>query len=842
MSHCYGLINNDRRNPLFLFWKTFILTVIPSLAFFISEASGQVLPVTLGNFKSAKKITNGISIQTSSGNLKAVVYSSSVIKINVTRNAVFDDFSYAVVATPDESVRFSVQDGVQHISIITDSLQLIIQKKPVRITLLNKSGKTVNEDDAAFGTSWVGNEITSYKKLFPSEKFIGLGEKTGELNRRGNAYVNWNTDAFGYSDRTDPLYCTIPFYIGIHDSLVYGIFLDNSSRTHFNFGASQNRFSSFAAEDGDMNYFLIYNSTVAKIIESYTWLTGRMPMPPLWSLGFHQCRYSYYPEVKLLSIAQTFRDKKIPCDVLWFDIHYMQDYKVFTWNQDRFPDPKGMLGKLESLGFKTVSIIDPGIKAEPGYFAYDEGLKNDQFLKYSDGSVYLGAVWPGWCAFSDYTRAESRKWWGTLFRQNISDGLDGFWCDMNEIATWGQSIPSNVILNFDGHPATYRMGKNIYGFQMARATYEGTKELLNGKRPFVLTRAGYAGLQRYTAIWTGDNLAEENHMLLGVRLVNSLGLSGVPFAGVDVGGFAGETSSDLMARWIAVGSFSPFFRAHKVINGKDAEPWSFGEKTEEICRNYIQLRYNLLPYIYSAYYEATQTGIPLQRSLAINYFNDEKIYKGNAVNEYLFGQSFLIVPYVTTQAAVPVYLPTGDWYELYTDKKYQGENEFYHNAPVEKLPVFVKAGSIIPMQSAIQTTAVKPADTLTIHFYNGPEKNMFIYYEDSGNGYEYTTGGYYSREIFFDPLAREIVLDKPQGSYSSHFKNLRLIFHGFDEKTLLLKINDSPLTLKHEEISFISSLQKFDPLGAISQLSNSRLPIAEMKNSTAKIVISYASY
>ncbi len=296
-----------------------------------------------------------------------------------------------------------------------------------------------------------------------------------------------------------------------------------------------------------------------------------------------------------MSVAQNFRDRKIPCDVLWFDIHYMQDYKIFTWNKERFPDPKGMLTKLDKMGFKNVAIIDPGIKVEKGYGPYDDGMKNDMFLKYPDGSVWNGQVWPGWCAFTDYTKPEARIWWGKLFKQDIEDGLDGFWCDMNEPASWGQKAPENIVFNFDGHPATYRVGKNIFGFQMVRATYEGTKQLFDNKRPFVLTRAGFAGLQRYAAIWTGDNKAEDDNMLLGVRLVNSLGISGVPFAGVDVGGFVGNASSDLEARWISVGAFCPFFRSHKEYNGKDAEPWAFGEKTEEICRNYIQLRYNLLP-------------------------------------------------------------------------------------------------------------------------------------------------------------------------------------------------------------------------------------------------------
>jgi alpha-glucosidase len=666
------------------------------LFFSINELQAQPLSKPLGNLKSFRKITNGIAVQTDFGNLKATVYSANIVKINITRNEAFDDFSYAVVPAPDATARYEVKDEKNEIILSTDSLYVTITKKPVRVALYTKDGRPVNADDEAFGTSWIGEEITTYKKLYADEKFLGLGEKTGGLNRRGQGYTNWNTDYFGYDLRNDPLYSTIPFYIGIHDSLIYGVYLDNSSRSHFNFGASQDRFSFFTTENGDMNYYLIYHSTVAKVIESYTWLTGRMTLPPIWSLGFHQCRYSYYPEAELLTLARTFRDKKIPCDVIWFDIHYMDSYKVFTWDPQRFPDPKGMLGKMESMGFKNVVIIDPGIKVEKGYVPYEDGLKKDVFLKYPDGSVYTGQVWPGWCTFTDFTNPAGRVWWGNLFHDNVANGLDGFWCDMNEIATWGQKMPDNIVFDFEGHPQTHKMGRNIYGFQMARATFEGSKELLNGKRPFILTRAGFSGLQRYTAIWTGDNLAYDDHMLLGVRLVNSLGLSGIAFAGYDVGGFGSEATRDLYSRWISLGAFSPFYRSHKAVNEKDSDPWNYGEKVEEIARNYIQLRYNLLPYIYSAFYEATQTGMPVQRSLAINFALDETVYNNTFENEYLFGPSLLIVPCSSEVAATKVYLPQGEWYDLYNNSKFTGPSQMFYESPVEKLPIFIRGGALFP--------------------------------------------------------------------------------------------------------------------------------------------------
>lgn len=795
----------------------------------LTVLSAQTLSRSLGNLKTMKRNSNGISIQTDFGNLKATVYTASIIKIDVSQNSFFNDFSYAVTVTPDAGVSSKVQEEKEKISIITDSVVLEITKKPVRVSLYNKSGQLINGDDAAFGTSWIGDEITAYKKLFPDEKFIGLGEKTGGLNRRGGGFSHWNSDVPGYILSADPLYSTIPFYVGIHDGLFYGIFLDNSSKTHFNFGASQERNAYFTCEQGDLNYYLIYHTSVSKIIESYTWLTGSMPLPPIWTLGFQQCRWSYFPESEVLTLAQTFRDKKIPCDVIWFDIHYMDQYKVFTWDMNRFPDPKGMLSKMDQLGFKNVVIIDPGIKVENDYAAYEDGLKNDHFVKYPDGSVYQGQVWPGWCAFTDYTSPSARIWWGKLFQLNIEQGIDGFWCDMNEFATWGQKVPDNIQFEGDGHPITHKMAHNIYALEMARATFEGTKILLNGKRPFVLTRAGFSGLQRYTAIWTGDNVGTDDHMLLAVRMVSSLGVSGIPFAGADVSGFTTEATPELYARWMSVAAFSPFYRSHKMFGLRDSEPWSYGEDVETIVRKYIDLRYKLLPYLYATFYEASTSGLPVQRTLAIDYPLNEKIYAGDYENEFLSGPSLLVAPCKSTSRAIKVYLPEGNWYDLYSGKKIEGNTEFISEAPLEKLPVFVKEGSFIPTQSLVQSTAQQPTDTLVLHVYNSAVASHYLYYEDAGDGYAYEKDGFNKRVMMIDPAAKQIVLEKVEGNYTSHFKTVMVVMHGFDAVKKEVQINGNGVAINHRDASVTS---EFDQ-------PEKQLPVVMIKNTNDSITIGW---
>jgi alpha-glucosidase len=682
--------------------------------------------------------------------------------------------------------------------------------------------------------SWVGEEVSVYKHMQADERFIGLGEKTGNLDRRGEGYTNWNYDAYGYATNRDPIYSSIPFYIGIHDKLNYGLFLDNTFQTDFNFGASNNRFSSFSAQGGELNYYFIYHKNLADIISSYTNLTGRMKMPPLWSLGYQQNRYSYYPESEVMRIAQTLREKKIPADGITLDIHYMDQYKLFTWDKSRFPNPLEMNNKLAKLGFKTTVIVDPGIKVEKGYEAYEDGLKKDIFVKYADSTNYTAQVWPGWCHFPDFTSAIGRDWWKEKIKFFSSTGVSGIWNDMNEIASWGQKMPSNILFNYDGGITTHKQAHNVYGMQMARSSFEGMIEATN-KRPFNLTRAGYAGLQRYTAIWTGDNRSEDDHMLLGVRLLNSLGLSGVSFTGMDIGGFTGNPSVNLYARWIQIGAFNPYFRNHTAVNTKSSEPWTYGEEVTEISRNYISLRYKLLPYLYSTFNESVQNGLPVVRSLAIENTFDAKIYDTQFQNEFFFGQAFLIAPFESAKDFGNVYFPKGNWYNLYTGEIEQGNTEKIIRLSLQKLPVYVKESSIIPMQSLIQTTAEKPTDTLAIHIYKGKINNSFVYYEDDGESYNYEKGDFYKRLITYDAIKKVITINKAEGNYTSKFTKLKLVFHGFIDTDQI----NAGKSLQDDIVSFLNPVSKFDPQGAFNAMEGYKVKSVVIQNATNKIEIKY---
>jgi alpha-glucosidase len=760
---------------------------------FITYADDE-LPLFAGNMKSFKLLEHGIEISTENAKVQLLCYSPEIIRVRMSRSSFKPDFSYAVIQSPDGKFK-SVTDNKDSLVLLTDSLRIVVIKRPFQLKFKNLAGITISEDYSGFNTSWLGTEVTCYKKLFPDEKFIGLGEKNGPLNRRGNAYENWNTDIPSYSEKEDPLYQSIPFYMGIHDQVTYGIFLDNSYRTKFNFGASNDDlFSCFSAVNGEMNYYFFGASTIAGIIKDYTWLTGRMKMPPLWSLGYHQCRWGYYPESEFMSIAQKFRDKSIPCDGLWLDINYMDAYKIFTWHPDSYPQPKKMLDNLHRMGYHVVTIVDPGIKIEKGYFAYDEGISNDYFIKYPNGKFYTGSVWPGRCHFPDFTKETVRKWWGASFRYLVEPGIDGFWNDMNEPSAWGQDIPNIVQFDFDGNKSTMAEGHNVYGLEMSRATFEGTKQLLNGRRPFVLTRAGFSGIQRYSAVWTGDNTATEKDILMGVRLVNSMGLSGIAFTGADIGGFMNSPSRELFTRWLSVGVYTPFFRNHTEINSRDQEPWSFGEEFEDIAKRMIESRYRLLPYIYSTFREASETGMPVARSLAIDYTFDNNIYDWNYQNQYLFGAEILVAPLTSEQKYCKVYLPEGKWHRMSSGKNYSGPVEIIVDAPIWDLPVFVKASAIIPMQGVIQNTTEKPSPVMELHIYQGNKTNSFVYFEDDGETYNYENGGFYKRLITFDPLTKTIRFSKTEGAFPSKFSSVNLVLHDFGNVNRI-KINGVEFTL-----------------------------------------------
>lgn len=579
------------------------------------------------------------------------------------------------------------------------------------------------------------------KKLDPSQHFYGLGDKTGFLDKRHYEYEMWNTDNPNPQvDSFKALYKSIPFFISLTDRHVYGLFLDNTYKSYFNMGQESEEYYWFGADGGDLNYYYIAGTSMAEVLEGYTYLTGTCPLPQKWTLGYHQSRWGYVTQEDMEEIASSMRGKDIPCDAIHFDIDYMQDYKVFTWNEARYHgDSASFLEKLAADGFKAVTINDPGVKKEAGYAIYEEGVKRGYFVRTPEGEVYINAVWPGDAAFPDFGNPAVRKWWGENQKFLLDKGVRGIWNDMNEPASFRGPLPEDVVFTDEDRETVHAEMHNVYGHLMAKASYEGLKKL-DGRRPFVITRACYAGSQKYTTAWTGDNTSMWAHLQMAIPQLCNLGLSGMPFVGTDVGGFGADTTPELMARWVQVGCFSPLFRNHSAAGSRRQEPWQFGENVLDIYRKYVKLRYQWIPYFYDLFYEEERTGAPLMRPLVFHYEKDEAARVCN--DEFMLGSRILVAPVVYQGAERRmVYLPEGEWYDYWTREKLTGPVWFVREAPLDCCPIYVKAGSVIPVMEPQSYVGEKPSDVLLLEVY--PGEGSWNHYLDNGEDFAYRAGQYH---------------------------------------------------------------------------------------------------
>lgn len=772
----------------------------------------------LGNVESVVQVKNNIILECGGPRLMISILASDLFRVQMTPGEEFPKFqSYAVIKKDWTDCFFQVQEWDSSIFINTEEIQIRIDKYPCRLQVFNVQGDFINGDYHPFGLGWDGERIKCWKIMDRDEGYYGLGEKTGGLNKRGRSWEMWNTDFPGYGYRKDPLYQTHPFFIGLKHGIAYGIFFDNTFRSEFQFGVGTNLFYTFESEGGEMDYYFFYGPSPKKVLSRYSELVGKMFMPPKWALGYQQCRYSYYPEAEVRRIAETFREKSFPCDVIYLDIHYMNEYRCFTWDLERFPKPKKLLDDLEKLGFKVVVIVDPGIKVDPGYWIHDQGLSGNHFCKYPDGKLYIGEVWPGECYFPDFTKDETRAWWGTLYKSFIEQGIDGFWNDMNEPGVWGGTFPDVVQHTHFGKNVNHRRIHNVYGMEMARSTYEGNLHLNPNKRPFVLTRAGYSGIQRYAAVWTGDNIGHWQHLEMALTMSLGMSISNIPFVGYDIGGFIGNPSPELFTRWLQLGIFSPLCRNHTEWGSADQEPWVYGDRYETINRKIIQQRYKLMPYIYNTFYFAYRTGIPIMRPMFLEYPDDEIAVNLN--DQFLFGENLLIAPVIHEGTRLrKVYLPAGEWFNREKNELIRGPSWINVDAPLDVIPSFVKAGSIIPESPAVNFIEEKNPLPLTLNIYPGPKVFSDSLYEDTGDGWEFLNGHFCKTKykITQENEGIDINISERQGSYDIGKRKVHLKIYGIRKKPVQVLWQDQPLENISDQLELDTvNTWKYDKMMAI---------------------------
>ncbi|GAC1355153.1 MAG: glycoside hydrolase family 31 protein [Ktedonobacteraceae bacterium] len=640
--------------------------------------------------------------------------------------------------------------------------------------------------------------------LTSTERIFGMGERTGDMNKRGQAFPIWNIDPpMRHNDSTPTMYTSIPFYISFQPASgrAYGVLVDATEHIEMDMGKTSPQEASITVENDTLVVYFFTGPTPAAIMRQYTELTGHMPLPARWTLGHHQCRWSYKTEQEVLDVAAKLRERKHPNDGIWLDIDYMNGFRNFTWNAETFPHPEQMLMQLHEQHMHLVTIIDPGTKIDEQYNVYQQGMQANNFCQYENGEVFKGSVWPGPCVFPDFSQAKVREWWGSLYHTMLDQGVDGIWNDMDEPALTnffakqsdpeddlhGKTMDNSVLHQSGGEDVTgpdgplvlHKFFHNAYGMQMARSTYEGLRHLRPDTRPFVLTRSGTAGVQRYAAIWTGDNVSRWEDLSMAIRMCLNLGMSGVPFVGSDVGGFWDASDGELLVRFAQLGAFLPFCRNHNAVNNPDQEPWAFGERYENAYRKAIETRYQLLPYLYTLFQEASASGAPIMRPLYYHYPLDEQAC--DTETAFLVGDTLLSSPVAKAgETTRSVYLPQGPWFDYWDGTEYPGATTSAIPAPIDRWPLLIRGNSILPTGPIVQYVDQPSEEPLTFTCYMATDGLAnYILYEDDGSTQAYRNGAFAQTSIScrVDRDAITVRIDEQHAGYKPRWKEYEVVVH-----------------------------------------------------------------
>ncbi|WP_224248533.1 glycoside hydrolase family 31 protein [Hyalangium gracile] len=669
--------------------------------------------------------------------------------------------SWAVVEHTDRPLSFRQEAPGQAAVVGTPELSVEVLPAQGTWRLRDAEGRELTRCEGFSGETYPDYPVTRFRSKLslyspPDEAWLGFGEKVGALDKRGMHFRFWNTDVLPHHPDTDPLYQSIPFSLGLRQGIAWGFFLDESWRLEADVAVDDASLVRWESAGPELDTYLVAGPLPADVVRRYTALTGRPPLPPLWSLGAQQSRWGYENAREIRSVIHGYRARQLPLDCVYLDIDYMEGYKVWTWDRTRYPDPAGLAREAAEHGVRLVTIIDPGVKAEPGYRVYDEALAGDYLVRNDRGSVLLGEVWPKPATFPDFTRQEVRQWWGRQHREFLQAGVAGFWNDMNEPACFKLinaqetfSIPTAPAVDLgkvEGPtlPHDARHGDkrhlevhNVYALGMARAAYEGLRELAPEKRPFVLTRAGSAGIQRYAAVWTGDNSSYWAHLELSISMMLGLGLSGVAFTGADVPGFLGRASGEMLVRWTQLGTFYPLLRNHSAKGTPPQEPWRFGEPYLSITRQWLERRYRLLPTLYSLMHEASREGLPAMRPLIMYAPGDAEALRMD--DAFYLGRDLLVAPVMRqNRTRRHVYLPEGRWLPFFnlapSGELLDGQQHTLAAAPLDTVPMWLRAGGALALTEPALHTTTANWKQLTWHIHAAPRVEASLY-EDEGEGY-----------------------------------------------------------------------------------------------------------
>lgn len=754
-----------------------------------------------GEIHAYQEIPNGLLLHCDHIHLELLWLAPDALRVRAhkEREAFADYFSYAVPSIEPIPVDLRIVDSEVYITVYTSAYHYTIRKHDAQIRCYDDDNHTVFQQKTS--ALWRDDGSVGVRmKMQEDEGAYGTGERAFNLNLRGRTLSLWNTDPGGYERGEEPINYCIAFYLGVHGQGAYGLLWDNPARGFFDLGDSEADELLISAEAGGLCYYLFPGTEVNAVLERYTQFTGRMPLPPLWALGYHQSRYSYFTQEEVLETAKTLRERQIPCDAIYLDIHYMDGFRIFTWDKEAFPDMKGMIDELHAMGFKLVPIMDPGTKVDAGYTGHDSGVEQGVFVRYPDGEYAAGVVWPGLCYFPDFTNPQARQWWQEQLRPLLETGVDGLWNDMNEPLIFDnvgkpKALPDYTQHDNEGRGGTHRDVHNVYGMLMGEASYDALRQQRPGKRQFSIIRAGAAGAQRKSLSWTGDNVSTWDDLRLSISTVLQMGLSGVAFTGADIGGFARDTNGELLARWTQAGALLPFFRNHSAIRTARQEPWSFGERYERAIQSAIALRYRLLPYLYTAVAQSAFTGVPIVRPLFTAEPHNPHL---RSIDDcYLLGDKLLVAPILEEHALRrTVYLPEGDWYNFHTNQRYEGGKLISVEGDLDTLPLFVKSGTALPMWPVMQHTAERRVDALTLRIYT--DSGETVLYEDAGEGLAYQNGDYRWVHFLCDESTDSLTMERRvEGSFQPSYTSVELQLVGASQVIGVVQVDGNAMPEWH---------------------------------------------
>ncbi len=734
-----------------------------------ARTKAKIEPRPPGPLQWAREIPHGVELKFEQAALELLLLAPDVLRITWKPGDL--PIPYSIVGNDWPGDQARLEEASDEVRLLGSQLLTTISSEGV-LRINDLDGLCLRADDAPLlsGESWAQTS-----PLAPQASIYGLGERASGWNLRGGNYTLWNQDPGGsYGPGHDPLYMSVPVYLCLQPTGHYLLYYENAHRGEI----ALHDDARVCFERGALRSYFIHG-TPDHVLDRYSQLTGRPPLPPRWSLGYHQSRWGYRDQQEIQAIADQFKQHKLPISVIHLDIDYMQDFRVFTFDPEYFSDVKSLARSLQEEDIKLVAIVDPGVKVDRGYSVYQEGMRDRSFCTLPNGKPMLSVVWPGWVHFPDFTDPAARDWWGAYYPRLLDQGIAGIWHDMNEptaFTPWGdKTFPLLTQHSFEAQGGDHLGAHNLYALLMNRAGYEALQKARPESRPWLLSRAGFAGGQRYAWNWTGDVETSWEALRQTLATMMGVGVSGFPFTGSDVGGFSGEPDRELYLRWFQLGAFSPFFRTHSAIGTAAREPWNFDEEIVDAVRKCLQARYRLMPYLYTLAWFASQRGTPLLRPTF--WTNPDSPDLWQIADQYFLGPDLLVAPVLDAGLQErQVLFPAGRWYGFWDESDLRGEATQSVPADLTHIPVFVRGGAILPLE-------ISPHE-IELHVYLPEAGEMRgLLYSDDGDGYGEFRVDHFNGTRQGDTL----YLNRTnEGEFDWPYGSLRLVVHGAEMEALIV--------------------------------------------------------